>query len=142
MGVAVGVLTELRVPHPVSFVLNTPALTDQSQQGFWGGAQTGDISVAGDFTLALASRGAGDQFHDPSAARPVGLDVLWRLLGSELPAGLAPVVLLDIRCCERDLALSLELAADLPVEGLLVEFNGQQEVAPPGLIRSQAELSA
>jgi hypothetical protein len=72
--------------------------------------------VAGDFTLALAGRGAGDQFHDPSAARPVGLDVLIWFKCSELLAGVA---LLDIRCCEMDLALSLELAADLPVEGLL-----------------------
>ncbi len=34
------------------------------------------------------------------------------------------------RCRESDLALSLELAADLPVQGLLVGFNGQQEVGP------------
>jgi len=93
--------------------------------------------VVGDFTLALADRGTGDQFHDPSAARPVGLDVLWRLLDSELPAGLTPMALLDIHCCERDLAPSLELAADLPVEGVLVGFNGQQEVGP--LIRAPAK---
>ncbi len=130
IGVAVGVLAQLRVRHPVPFVLNAPALTDQSQQCFWGGGQSGDKSVARDVTLALAVCVAGDQFHDPSAALPVGLDVLWRLLGSELPAGLAPVALLDIRCCERDLAPSLELAADLPVEGLLVRSNGQQELGP------------
>ncbi len=130
MGVAVGVLTELRVPHPVPFVLNTPSLTDQSQQAFWGGAQAGDEPMTGELTLALAGRGAGDHLHDPSAARPVRLDVLGRLLGPELPAGMSPVALLDIRCRERDLALSLELAADLPVEDLLVGFDRQQEVGP------------
>ncbi len=86
--------------------------------------------MAGDVTLAFAGRGVGDQFHDPGAARPVGLDVLWRLLGLKFPPSLASVALLDIRCRESDLALSLELAADLAVQGLLVGFNGQQEVGP------------
>ena len=40
------------------------------------------------------------------------------------------MALIDIRCCERDLALALELAADLPVQDLLVGFDGQQEVDP------------
>ena len=86
--------------------------------------------MAGDLTLALAGRGAGDHLHDPGAARPVRLDVLWRLFGLEFPPSLTPVPLLDIRCRERDLALSLELAADLPVQDLLVGFDGQQEVGP------------
>jgi len=34
------------------------------------------------------------------------------------------MALLDIRCCERDLALSLELAPNLPVQDLLVGFDG------------------
>ena len=40
------------------------------------------------------------------------------------------MALLDIRCRESDLALSLELAADLAVQGLLVGFDRQQEVGP------------
>jgi len=40
--------------------LNAPSLTDQSQQGFWRGAQAGDKPMAGKFKLALAGRGAGD----------------------------------------------------------------------------------
>jgi len=72
--------------------------------------------------------GAGDHPHDLGAAWPVGLAVLWRLLGAELPACMVTLILLDIRCCERGLALSLELAADLAVETLLVGFDGQQEV--------------
>ena len=130
MGVAMGILTELHIAHPVPLVFNAPALPDQSQQGFWGGVQAGDEPMAGDFTLALAGCGAGDQLHNPGAARPVGLDVLGRLLGPELPAGMSPVALLEIHCREWDLALSLELAADLPLKGLRVGFNGQQEVGP------------
>ena len=56
--------------------------------------------------------------------------MLWRLFGLEFPACLASVPLLDIRWCERDLALSLELAADLAVQAPLVGFNGQQEGGP------------
>ena len=37
---------------------------------------------------------------------------------------------LVIRCHERDLALSLELAANLPVQRLLVGLDHQQEVGP------------
>ena len=37
---------------------------------------------------------------------------------------------LVILCGERDLALSLELAADLPVQGLLVAFHSQEHVGP------------
>ena len=37
---------------------------------------------------------------------------------------------LVIRCHKRDLALSLELAADLAVQRLLVGFNRQEEVGP------------
>jgi hypothetical protein len=98
MGVAVGLLNELCVAHPVPLVLNAPALADQSQQSFWGGAQAGDEPMAGDFTRALAGRGAADQLNDPGAPWPGGLNVLWRFLGAELPACMASVALLDIRC--------------------------------------------
>jgi hypothetical protein len=39
---------------------------------------------------------------------------------------------LVIRCGERDLALSLELAVDLAVQRLLVAFDGQEHVGPLG----------
>ena len=39
---------------------------------------------------------------------------------------------LVIRCGERDLTLSQELAADLPVQGLLVALDRQEEVGPLG----------
>ena len=37
---------------------------------------------------------------------------------------------LMIHCGEWDLTLTLELAADLPVQGLLVALNGQEHVGP------------
>jgi hypothetical protein len=42
------------------------------------------------------------------------------------------MALLVIRCSERDVTLSLELAADLAIEGLLVGFHGQEHVGPKG----------
>lgn len=86
--------------------------------------------MTGELTLALAGRGAGDHLHDPGAAWPVGLDVLWSLFGLEFPPGLTSVALLDVSCGESDVALSLELASDLAVQGLLVGLDRQEEVGP------------
>ena len=124
-----GVLTELDITGPMPLVLNAPALANQSQQGFWGGAHTGHEPMDRHAALAPARR-CGDQLHDPGTARPVGLDVLGRLFRSEVPAGLAAVPCLQIRCCERDAALSLELVVDLPAEDLLILFDAQEKVAP------------
>ena len=49
---------------------------------------------------------------------------------AQRPGDVPAVADLMIRCHERDLALPLELAADLAVERLLVPFNGQEEVGP------------
>jgi hypothetical protein len=130
IGVAVGVLTELRIPCPVPLVLNAPALPDQLQQCVWGGAQAGDEPVAGHRSLSLPRSGGGGEFRNPGAAGPIRFDVLGCFLCPELPAGVTPVPFLEIRCGERDLALALELAADLAVEGLLVRFDGQQDDGP------------
>ena len=35
-----------------------------------------------------------------------------------------------MRCSKRDLALPLELTADLPLQGLLIGFDAQDEVGP------------
>jgi hypothetical protein len=43
------------------------------------------------------------------------------------------MALLVIRCRERDVSLSLEMAADLAVKGLLVGFHGQEHVGPLGV---------
>ena len=61
---------------------------------------------------------------------PVLFDVAWCLFGSEIPGDVAPMADLVITCDERDLALSNQLAGDLPVEGFLVGFDRQQEVGP------------
>jgi hypothetical protein len=81
--------------------------------------------------LAVALDRPGGQLHDPGAAGPGLLDVIRGFLGPDLPAGVTPVAFLLIRCSERDPALSLELTADLPVEGRLVGFDGQGDVGPP-----------
>ena len=51
-------------------------------------------------------------------------------LGPQFPAGDTPMTLLLSRRGERDLALSLELAGDLPAERWLVGFDGQGDVGP------------
>ncbi len=120
MGVAVGVLTELRIAGPVPLVLNAPALSNQSQQRVWSRPQAGDEPVADHAACSSPGSGGGDELHDPVAACPIGFDVLGCFLGPQLPAGVPPVALFKIRCAERDLALALELPADLPVEAPLV----------------------
>ena len=86
--------------------------------------------MAGDALLAVALDRRGDQLHDPGAAGPGFLDVIGGFLGPELPARVTAVLLLLIRCSERDLALSLELAADLTIEPWLVGLDGQDDVGP------------
>jgi len=58
IGVAVGVITELRIAHPVPLILNAPSLTDQSQQGFWAGAQAGYEEMPGATIQALPGQTA------------------------------------------------------------------------------------
>ena len=48
------------------------------------------------------------------------------LMQSERPGDVAAVVFLVIRCLNRDLSLSLELAADLAMQCLLVGFHRQE----------------
>jgi len=85
--------------------------------------------VPGFERLAITAT-AGQQLHDPGAPRPVRLDVLRRLFGPHRPGDLTAVADLVMRCGERDLTLSLELSADLPLESLLVAFDAQEEVGP------------
>jgi hypothetical protein len=48
------------------------------------------------------------------------------LMQSERPGDVAAVAFLVIRCLNRDLSLSLELAADLAMQCLLVGFHRQE----------------
>ena len=57
--------------------------------------------MAGHATNPLPGSGGSDQIHDPVAARPVGLDVFWRFLGTELPAGFTSLPRLEILCSTR-----------------------------------------
>lgn len=56
--------------------------------------------------------------------------MLWCLLSPHHPGDLTAVADLVMRCGERDLALPLELGADLPDEGFLVGLGAQQIVGP------------
>ena len=122
--VTVGVLMELGVPDSV------PAVTHQMQQGFWGGAQAVEERVGGMKLLAITTAG-GHHLHDPAGADPVLADVHRNLFCSQQhPGDVATVADLLIRCHKRDRAPSLELAADLTMQRLLVGFHRQQEVGP------------
>ena len=88
------------------------------------------------FDRLTATTAADQQLYDPGATRPVHLVVLWFLLGSHRQGDLTAVAELVMRCSKRDLALPLELSADLPLECLLValllrrrlRLDAQQEV--------------
>jgi hypothetical protein len=122
------VLVELGVADPVP-AFDAPALPDQSQQGFWGGAQAGEEQVPGAERFAITSA-AGQQLNDPGTAWPIRFDVLRCLFGPQRPGDLAAMANLVMRYSKRDLALPLELGVDLPDEGFLVGLGAQQEVGP------------
>jgi hypothetical protein len=126
--VAVGVLMELGVTDPVP-ALNAPAVAHQLHQGLWCGAQAGQKQMGRSEGLAVTRADRRD-LHDPAGADPDLVDVLGGLLGPQRPGDVAAVADLVICCHKRDPALSLELAADLPVQRLLVGFDRQEEVGP------------
>jgi hypothetical protein len=112
---------ELGVTDPV-LALNAPPDSHQLQQRFWRGAQARQEQVGGVKGLAVTGA-AGCDFHDQAGADPGLADVLWSLLGTQRPGGVAAVANLVIRCHKRDLALALELAADLAMQRLLVGLD-------------------
>ena len=124
--VAVSVFMELGVTDPVP-ALNAPAISYQLQQGFWGGAQAREKQMSGTEGLAVTGTG-GRQLHDPAGSAPGFTDVRWCLFCPQRPADAASVADLVIACHERDVTLSLKLAADLAMQRLLVAFYRQQEV--------------
>jgi len=79
-----------------------------------------------------AGHGGGDHLDDPAHARPVRLDVIRSFFGPHLPDGVPAMLFPLSRCGERDLALALELALDLAVQGFLVAFHRQEHVGPLG----------
>ena len=124
--ISVRVLVELGVANPVP-ALNAPAVPQQLQHCFWGGAQAGEEQALRLKGLAVAAAG-GRLLHDPAGADPGLGDVHRHLFGTQCPGDGATLADLVIRRHERDLALSLELAADLAVQPLLVGLDRQQEV--------------
>ena len=123
-----GILVELGVADPVP-AFNSPAVPHQLQQRLWCCAQACEKKVGGLKGLAVAPAGGSD-FHDPAGAGPGLADVLRGLFCPQRPGDAETVADLLIRCHKRDLALSLELAADLAVQRLLVGFHRQEEVGP------------
>jgi hypothetical protein len=93
------------------------------------GPQAGEEQVLLLKGPAVAAAGGRD-FHDPAGAGPGLADVLRGLFGPQRPGDVATVAALVIHCHEGDLALSKELIDDLPVEGLLVGVDRQEEVGP------------
>ena len=79
--------------------------------------------------LAVTATG-GAHLHNPAGAAPCLADVLWSFFCSQSPGDVSAVADLVFRCHKRDLALSLELAADLTMQSLLVRFHRQEEVGP------------
>lgn len=127
---------ELGVADPVPAFMAL-AVSRQLQQGFWGGPQAGEEKVSG--MKGLAFPGAlGDYFGDPAGADPFRSDALRGRLGPRRPGDGTAVAILAIRCHKRNPALSLELAEDPAVQGLLVGYSygedcvydGQEEVGP------------
>ena len=55
-------------------------------------------------------------------------NVLWGLFGTQIPGDFEAVAGLVIRCQKRDLALSVELDADLVMQRLLMRLDRQQEI--------------
>ncbi len=74
----------------------------------------------------LAITGAcGDHFNDPAGAVPICLDVIRRFFRSQIPGDVTDMTDPVIGCPKRDLAISKQLIAELPVEASLVRFQGQ-----------------
>jgi hypothetical protein len=126
--VAVGVLMELGVADPVP-TLNAPAVSHQLQQGCCCGAQACEKQVACLKWLAVSGI-PGSYLHDPAGADPGFSDVIRCLFGAQRPGDVTAVADLVIRCHKRDLALALELAADLAVQCVLISLDRQEEVGP------------
>lgn len=124
--VAVVVLMALGVTNPAP-ALDTPVLSLQPEQRFWGRAQTGEEPVRGLQRLAVTDPGS-DHLGDPAGALPFGLDVLRSFFLPQRPADVTAMADLVIRCHERDVALSKQLRGDLAVEPLLGEIDRQEEV--------------
>ncbi|QPN59765.1 hypothetical protein H8F24_17770 [Synechococcus sp. CBW1002] len=118
---------ELGVTDPVP-ALNAPAVSHQLQQGFWGCAQAGEKQMRGMKGLAVTGSG-GHHLDDPAGADPGLSDVLWGRLGTQTPGDLSAVADLVIRRQERDLALALELAADLAMSS--VPWSGVTQEEQP-----------
>jgi len=67
--------------------------------------------------------------------------MLRHLSGPQRPGDVGTVAFLVNRCHKRSLALSLELGAELAVQGLLIGFNRQQEGQRKPILKNLINLS-
>jgi len=114
--------TQQSDPDPVPLVFDAPALPFQAQHCLGAGAQGGEEIVNLFGRLAVAAAGS-DQLHDPATAWPVLLDVLWRFANPQDPSCVATMSFLVMHSSVKNLIFSLELAADLPMQALLVALD-------------------
>jgi hypothetical protein len=114
-----GFLTELGVTGPMPLVFNAPALADQTQQSFWGGADAGEEKMTPGGGADFA-RSDGVHLDYPAGALRVHLDVLLGLTRPKLPEFVTSVLHLLRLCGERDVALSLEVPLYLAVSSGLI----------------------
>jgi len=82
--------------------------------------------MSGTEGLAVTGTG-GSSLHYPAGAAHF-TNVRWCLFCPQNPGDAAAVADLVIACHERDVTLSLKLAADLAMQPLLVGYYRQQEV--------------
>lgn len=116
--VAMGILLELCVADRVP-PLDAPADSHQLRQVFWGCPDARETEMAGVERFAVTLT-RGDDLNDPARAEPRLTDLLWRLFRLQRPRDGAATAEPVIQCQTRDLAVPLELALDLAMQGPLV----------------------
>jgi hypothetical protein len=111
------------VPYPLQQAIGVGAQAGVTPRG-----SLDETSQMCRLTWLVIAAADGGHFDDPAGA-DLGLgDVLWCLVGAQRLGECTALADLVIACHKRDLAFSMDLAADLAAEGLLVCLNRQEEV--------------
>ena len=127
MGVAVSILTKLGVARPVPLVFDRPALPHQTEQCFWAGAQGGDEQVHVVKRLAVTPASA-HQLDNPAGSSPALTNGVSGIAGTQRPADLAAMAVVDIADHHREVPVTAELGEDLLIQPALVVFDRQEQV--------------
>jgi hypothetical protein len=127
MGVAVSILTKLGVARPVPLVFDRPALPHQTEQCFWAGAQGGDEQVHVVKRLAVTPASA-HQLDNLAGSSPALTNGVSGIAGTQRPADLAAMAVVDIADHHREVPMAAELGNDLLIQPALVVFDRQEQV--------------